>query len=228
MKQVIGVLGGLGPDTTSEFYLELVRSVGEKEAYLSDTIMRPAVCIWSLPLDLRKEQEYISRSRHQEYYLQLMQDGARRLERAGSGRIVIPCNTVHEFHQQVSEVVGIPVTNLIEVVAQEVENRNWEKVLLLATSRTLQAGLYQRALDGLHIDLKMPQAKDQQQLDLLIQGLLGQKELKVHQDFLVRLTDQAGTSRVILGCTDLQLLFSAGDYVIDSMNALVQHTATRC
>ena len=76
MKSVIGVLGGLGPKTTDEFYLRLME--------LGTRMTRPAVCIWSLPLNFQKEREYIHAGKHTKYYLSLLRQGARRLQDAAA------------------------------------------------------------------------------------------------------------------------------------------------
>ncbi len=81
MKKV-GILGGLGPETTAKFYLDLIR--------LATRAKRPDVGIESLPLDLRKESEYIASGLHRRHYLRLLRQGACRLARRESDFIVIP------------------------------------------------------------------------------------------------------------------------------------------
>lgn len=161
----------------------------------------------SLPLDLRKENEYITEGKHRRYYLNLLRSRARRLMHADSDFIVIPCNTVHEFYRQIQEAVPVPVVNLIEVVAQEVAHRQWRRVVLLATSRTVLTRLYQRALAKLNVEIYVPTPKEQKKLDKLIQGLLGDRKNDAHQRFLESLIAKAGAKNILLGCTDLQLVF---------------------
>ena len=217
MPKTIGILGGLGPQTTSHFYLDLIRAATHES--------RPPVCIWSLPLNIRKEAEFIASGKHRDHFFQLMHDGALRLARAGSQFIVIPCNTVHEFHPILAGLLDIPVVNLIEIVAQEVVKRGWGKIFLLATSRTIQTKLYQHALEKKSIEICLPDSEDQQKLDFLIQGLLGERMSQKHQKFVASLIEQSGAEHIILGCTDLQLVFTPSENVIDSMQTLVLHTA---
>ncbi|MDO8581830.1 MAG: amino acid racemase [bacterium] len=218
--QTIGVLGGLGPETTATFYLDLVRRATRER--------RPRVCIWSLPLDVRKESEYIAQGAHRRYYQRLLAHGATALEQAGSSCLVIPCNTVHEFHPALSRITRVPIVNLIDVVVRAVLQRKWHRVLLLATSRTIHTQLYQRALVPHGVDVQIPCVKEQRALDRLIQGLLGDRRDPEHQAFLRSLVLQAGTEHIVLGCTDLQLLFPIADEVIDSMSVLAEHTASIC
>ncbi|MDO8504968.1 MAG: amino acid racemase [bacterium] len=216
MKRV-GILGGLGPETTAEFYLDLIR--------LASKTRRPDVGIESLPLDLRKESEYIASGLHRRHYLRLLRQGADRLERTDSNFIVIPCNTVHEFHLQIAKSVAVPVVNLIHVVAREVQRRGWKRVVLLATSRTVQTRLYQQALAEAKVEIHIPSPGEQCELDQIIQGLLGDRKEDKHQKFLEQIIARARAKNIVLGCTDLQLLFPPSDMVIDSMATLVQYTA---
>jgi aspartate racemase len=216
-RRIIGVLGGLGPETTAVFYQDLVKAATEKE--------RPGVLIWSLPLDVAKEAEYISAGKHTKYYFQQLRTGAHRLITGGADLIVIPCNTVHEFHPALSELISVPVSNLIEIAAQEVVQRQWRKVLLLATSRTLQTRLYQTALEKSGVEIRVPEPEEQKKIDALIQRALADGGTEEDVAFLESLQTKAGADGVLLGCTDLQLMFPPSETVIDSMRELVLHTA---
>lgn len=216
-RKVVGVLGGLGPETTSEFYLDLIKSV--------QSARRPAIAIWSLPLNRRKEREYIASGKHTDHYWHELDKGAERLVNAGVDFIVIPCNTVHEFHSNLKKVVSVPVSNLIDIVSEEVRRRRWCKVLLLGTSRTLQTKLYQNSLKKGGVKICTPTKSEQKKLDSLIQRTLSFGVLDEDVKFLDSLRRKSGTKHVLLGCTDLQLLLPPSNEVIDSMHELVLHTS---
>lgn len=218
MSQVIGVLGGLGPQTTAEFYLKLIE--------LGTKVTRPAVSIWSLPLNIRKEKEYIARGRHTGHYFSLMKNGLRSLVAAGSDLVVIPCNTVHEFHPRLARTSSVQIVNLIDIVSQEVVRRDWRKVLLLATSRTIKTRLYQKDLSARGVSVAVPNRADQTKLDNLIMGLLGNQRSFPHQLFLENLQVKSSCNKIVLGCTDLRLVFAQHKNFIDSMEELARHTAT--
>lgn len=219
IKHITGILGGLGPKTTARFYLDLI-----KNATLD---ARPCVCIWSLPLDLEKERRFIEKGTHKKHYLKLLRNGVKALEKAGCTQVVMPCNTVHEFHAELQRITPIPFPHLIEIAAKELKRRKWRKVLLLATSRTIKTRLYQNALESSQIKLMLPSLKDQKRLDQLIQGLLSPLDFSKQQEFLQNLIKGSGTQKVLLGCTDLQLILSPTKNVMDSMQCLVDFTARR-
>lgn len=213
----IGILGGLGPETTAHFYTDLIR-------HATDTV-RPRICIWSLPLDIHKEQAYISDGQHSDHYRELLIEGVHALEQAGASIIVIPCNTVHEFFDELKRETFVPVVNLLDVVADEVQQRKWENVLVLATSRTVQTKLYQKALALRDIEQVLPDEAGQKLLDQLIGRLLSDGPSVELERTLHQIIRDAGGDHVVLGCTDLQLLLPPSEDVIDSMNVLVEHTS---
>ncbi len=215
--KTIGILGGLGPQTTSEFFLDVIKRATK--------IQRPALCIWSLPLNIKKEAEHIATGKHADHFLTLLIQGTQVLNRAGVDEIVIPCNTVHEFHSQLLARSHVQIANIIDLTAQEVGNRNWRSALLLATSQTIRQELFQKALARSGVDLRIPSTHDQQQLDALIQGLLTPPLLSNPQEFLQRVIRRSQTQNIILGCTDLQLVLQPNEHVIDSMQELAKHTA---
>lgn len=216
-KKVVGVLGGLGPETTSAFYLDLIKAAQD--------VRRPAIAIWSLPLNRKKEREYIASGKHRKHYLEELGRGAKRLIRAGVDFIVIPCNTVHEFHSILTEIFSIPIPNLIDIATKEVKRRKWKEVLLLATSRTLQTKLYQKSLKKSGIKISLPTRTEQKKLDTIIQRALSFDTTKNDTKFLAALRNKSGIKNTLLGCTDLQLLLPSSKEVIDSMHELVLHTA---
>ncbi len=215
-KSIIGVLGGLGPQTTAEFYQALVDQATVKT--------RPATCIWSLPMNLKNEQEYIASGKHTDYYLNLLTDGIKRLTKAGCTQIVIPCNTVHEFHSQLNQLNNIPVANIIELTTKEVANRKWESCLMLMTSRTRTTQLYQNALTRRKVKVILPTLEEQLQLDQMIMGLLGPANNQKCTQLINQISKRINCQRIVLGCTDLQLICPPSFNIIDSMSELVKHT----
>ena len=175
-------------------------------------------------MDVEKEARFIATGSFRGYFLHQLQDGTRRLVRAGCRQIVIPCNTVHEFHRELSRVSPIPICNLIDIVADEAVSRGWERVALLTTSRTRQTRLYQKALQARGVRCVFPDEEEQGRLDNMIRGILN--DAGDHSERLQDLIERMGEPRVILGCTDLRVPQDDLE-VIDSMQVLADHIAAK-
>ena len=108
MKSV-GVIGGVGPETTSEFYLKVIF-----QCQKLNTIERPSVVIASVPLLFEIERDLLSSNKGKERYIPFLVNEAKRLEKSGVDFIVMPCNSLHVFINEIREAVKIPVLSIVE------------------------------------------------------------------------------------------------------------------
>lgn len=222
--KTIGIIGGLGPETTAHFYLQLIY-----EAFKLNQAQRPPVLMWSIPMDYEVEAAFIKGQERGEEYVGFLMDAAQRLEIGGADFIVIPCNSVHIFLKEVRAAVKIPVLSIVEETVKFLREQQVEEVGLLATKASLKAGLYQEALAEAGMELVTPEEKDQEQLGELINQLVRNErsavQKKALQEIIKRLADQ-GPQTILLACTDLQLLVPefAGVKIYDTMMILVEAT----
>jgi aspartate/glutamate racemase len=70
--KTVGIIGGLGPETTSKFYLEIIFSCFEK-----NKIARPPLLIWSVPLNYKIESDLITKAVGMERYIPYLTDAAK-------------------------------------------------------------------------------------------------------------------------------------------------------
>ena len=99
--KTVGIIGGLGPDTTAEFYLDLIFSCQKK-----DKNHRPSIIIASVPLPYAIEEDAISRNIGIDRCLPFLIAEARRLEQSGVHFIVMPCNSLHLFIEEIRKIAG--------------------------------------------------------------------------------------------------------------------------
>ena len=121
--KTIGIIGGLGPETTSEFYLEIVF-----ECYKKNKEQRPPILIWNVPLKYKIEEDLLEKAEGEERYIPYLIEAAKKLEKAGADFLVIPCNSVHAFIKEVRNSVKIPVLSILEETAKFLKNKNISKV----------------------------------------------------------------------------------------------------
>lgn len=221
----VGIVGGLGPETTSEFYLGLVKESKEK------TGVYPRVTVDNVSFPTGLEKKIILNSKAEEKMLTNLKRSIKSLNEANVNFIVIPCNTVHLFLEELREVSQAPIINLIEEVKQKVEKKSYGKVGLLATKTTIKNELYQNALRDKKVIL--PNPKNQESLSCIIFRVLEGKSNEKDKAKIVEMIEnlsEKGAECVILGCTDLQLLIDPRGLeveVIDSLNVLLKTTVRK-
>lgn len=142
-----------------------------------------------------------------------------KLEQAGVDAIAIPCNTAHAFVDRIQHHLTVPILNMLEltvghIVTQHPECKN---IGLLATTGTVQSGIYRNALEQDGLKCLVPDENFQEMVMAVIYGPKGVKA-GFDQDFcrhqLYKVVDHMqsnGCEAIILGCTELPLVLSASD-----------------
>ncbi|MBI2665276.1 amino acid racemase [Candidatus Woesearchaeota archaeon] len=202
--KTVGIIGGLGPETTSEFYLDLVFS-----CYKKNKISRPSIIIASVPLPYQIEEDLIMNNKGSERYITFLVAEAKRLEKAGAHFIVMPCNSLHIFIEEIRKAVKIPVLSIIEETVTFLKHNKFRKVGIVSTSATIKNRLYENAFENSNIAYVTPddfqQAKMGKFILHLVTGMQNNKDreglIQIINDF-----ENKDVDCVILACTDLQLL----------------------
>lgn len=202
--KTIGIIGGLGPETTSEFYLDLVFSCAKK-----DKAARPGIIISSVPLPYQIEEDLILRSEGMERYIPYLTAEAQRLEKSGADFLVMPCNSLHVFIKQIRDSVSIPVLSIVEETVKFLKSENMNKVGIVSTSATIKNKLYENAFAENGIEYLAPNELQQARMGKFILNLvLGQQKNRDREELIsiINEFEGKGLDCVILACTDLQLL----------------------
>lgn len=201
-NNIIGIIGGMGPQATAEFYRILIeKSIREYGAVNNDDF--PSVVIDSVPVP-----DFISSAAHLRVARRMLLDRTKRLNRYGVGRIGIACNTAHILLSDIRSESKAPVVSIMELVATVVLQRKIRRVGLLASPMTYKTELYQSALTNVMVII--PNVSMQTSIDQLIRGVIcGQdiEKLKHEASMLVhQFIREQKLEAVILGCTELPLI----------------------
>lgn len=202
--KTLGIIGGLGPETTAEFYLELVFGT-----YKKNKEARPPILIWNIPLRYQIEEDLLTRASGEERYIPYLVEAAQKLEAGGAELLVIPCNSVHMFIDEVRRATKVPVLSIVEEAAILLKSQGVNRVGILSTQTTLNGKLYETALTRAGIEQVTPDEFDQAVLGKVIERIVLNKHTDADRKQLLRIIDkfaENGIKNVLLACTDLQLL----------------------
>lgn len=202
--KTVGIIGGLGPETTSEFYLDLVFSCQKK-----NKTHRPSIIIASVPLPYKIEEDAISKNTGIERCLSFLITESKRLEKSGADFIVMPCNSLHVFIEQIKKSVSIPVLSVVEETVKFLKTNGFNRVGIVSTSATIQNKLYENAFRKNRIDYATPDEFQQAKMGKIILNLVtGQQKNRDREDLIkiINSFEKKKVDCVVLACTDLQLL----------------------
>lgn len=222
--KTVGIIGGLGPETTAQFYLKVVFS-----SYEINKESRPAMLIYNVPLPYKIEEDFITKTQGEEKYIPFLIDAAQRLEKGGADFIVIPCNSVHIFIENVRKAVTIPILSIVDETIHFLKDKNITEVGILSTTATIRNNLYGKKLLENKISVKIPDEQDQSRMGGIINHLVHSQHTDQDKMELIKIIEklcQKDVKTIILACTDLQLLVPEYKEVkiYDSMEILVNAT----
>lgn len=213
---MIGILGGMGPEASVYFYHLLIRLAQEKYHAVQDTDYPPIV-IYNLPLEGFDETgiQDSEKVRHQ------LVGGVKKLEAFGAQYIVIACNTVHQFYEEMQAAISIPIINIVEETVSEAVRLGYKKVLLLTSENTNQSGLYRNVCDRVGLSSVSVGEEDQSKLNQIIlhvmAGTQGQADIDSVEAIIKKL--EMSVDAMLLGCTELPLAVKEGDIDIPILNS---------
>ena len=214
---ILGIFGGMGPEATADLYNQIL----EITPAVTDQDHIPTI-IFSNPLVPDRMESIANGGDLIKPYLRF---SFQKLESAGASFIAIPCNTVHYFYDYMQESVDIPIIHMIRETATEVADKypGIKKVGLLATTGTIESGLYNKELEDEGFEVLTPD--DSTEINMVMKAVYGIKsktDPQVNEDLLAiagqHLADR-GAEVIVLGCTEIPLAYNPGRVDLPVVNA---------
>lgn len=221
--KTIGVLGGMGPEASSNLYSKIIKYAQHEYNAVQD-FDYPPIIIYSLPLDGFNETGIVN----EELVKTQLIEGVKKLESAGSDHIIIACNTVHHYFNEMQSAINIPIFNIIEETKKQVKKYEYKKVGLFASESTSKLQLYQNQFADSGIEVISPNNAQQKILNLVIEHVMGGNQ-KIHD--IILLKDIArdylkqGAQAIVMGCTEIPLAINQAHTDIklfDTIEIIVQ------
>lgn len=220
----VGVLGGLGPEATLDFYAKVVALIpaGHDQDHLH-------LIIDSNPRVPDRNEAVAGTGPSPGPALAAM---ARRLEGAGADFLVMACNAAHAFQADIEAAVSVPFVSIVEETVRATIERcpGVQKVGVLGSSGCLDSRLYQTAFTRYGVEVVVPEGAER---DLFMRVLYRIKagdrgaDVRSAMGALAGSLEFRGAEAVVAGCTEVPLVLSDGDIVvplIDSSAVLAERT----
>jgi aspartate racemase len=211
MRKTIGILGGMGPEATAHFFSLIIKHT----AAAKDQDHVP-VLIYNLPQIPERTPAILGKGPSP---VPLLRKGARTLARAGADFIVIPCISAHAFLPDIRRVSPVPVLSLLDeaLAGAKKKKPGLKRAGLLASTGTIQSGLFAKTFAKAGIEIITPTDKEQAKVMEAVFGKRGVKAgfttghpRKLVLDVARRLIKR-GAGAIIAGCTEIPLVLRDED-----------------
>jgi len=211
----IGILGGLGPESTIAYYEYITRKYYEKYG----NYRYPEIIIYSVSFEEFIDQEYEIADKVKNAIISLHQ--------AGADFVVAACNSVHIVYDRIANELPIPWISIIDATAEEIQKEHLKKVGLLGTIFTMSKDFYKKGLLKRGIEAITPDGNDQKRINEIIYQELVVKKIKDssrrEMQEIIKKLGRKGAEGIVLACTELPFLITQNDTPLRIFNTTKIH-----
>ena len=217
----LGLIGGVGPETTLKYYKEIEYGVMEKlgRSVLPRITIESLSCFRMIPLGAAQDYKGMT-----DYIM----SAVRGLEKAGCDFIALACITGHMVYKRVQPQCHVPMLSIVDTCLEAVIARGCRKALLLGTEGTMKDDFFKQPFRSAGLEIVVPSPKEQQYVGWYIENELEhgiiredvRKEFYRIVDYMVK---KDGVDALILGCTELPLIVRQEDLSIPVFDPTEYH-----
>lgn len=206
----IGIIGGIGPESTIEYYRLLIQLFRERQS----TKDYPEFLIHSI--NMTEMLDLVFRNKPDEL-VEFLKKKVEVLEQSAVDYIALASNTPHLVFDELASKVNTELISIVEETCKTISNQGLKKVGLLGTKSTMSMGFYQKTGKKYNIKIATPNEENQ---DFVHEKYMG--ELVFNQiipetkerliNIVNQLQEEENIEGVVLGGTELPLILSQEDF----------------
>jgi aspartate racemase len=217
---MVGLVGGLGPETTIDYYRRILAAW-----QAADPTSAPPMIIDSI--DVQKVFRLVASDRTA--LADYLSASVERLARGGAEFAAITANMPHLVFDEVSARSPIPLISIIATCADEARRRGLRRVALLGTRFTMDASMYPDGLRRHDIDVVIPNEDERafihhHYVGEMIKGVFRDDVRERVVSIVDRLRKAERVDGVVLGGTELTLLLPFDEIAgVSALNTTAIH-----
>lgn len=221
--KTIGILGGVGPETTSHIYHSIINAFRK-----SGRKIYPSILIYNLPFPFVIENEAIIEGKNSEKMIPYLVEGAKILEKGGADFGILPCNTLHKYIKEIRSAVKIPFLSILDETLSQLKLMEIKSIGILATETTVKDKLYSDILERNGINVLYPNRTEQNKINRIIVELLSGEKDKLQKKTIKEVClslKRRGVKAILIGCSDLQAItpdIHISIPIVDTTKILIQ------
>ena len=217
----LGLIGGVGPESTIPYYRSIVNGVKDRvgRPYLPPLTIESLSCFEVIRMSSEGDTEGLTA-----YLLA----GIRNLAAAGAEGGALACNTGHLVFDELQKASPIPLVSIVEATCAEAVLRGYKKVGLMGTSATMEADFFKAPFCKAGIEVIIPDAEERA---YIANRILNELEMNIVSEqtaahilkIMERMAKEQQIEAVVLGCTELPLLFEGRTTPVPLLDTMQIH-----
>ena len=208
--KTLGIVGGIGPESTVEYYRSIVASYRERKRDGS----YPSILLNSI--DLTKMLGMIGANQLAEVTEYLVEE-VQKLAKAGADFGLLAANTPHVVFNEISRQSTLPLISIVEVTCREAQALRLNKLGLFGTRFTMQKQFYPDVFSKAGITIVIPEPEERnyihdKYMNELVNGIILPETRERLLMIVGRMIAQQGIDGLILGGTELPPILNDDKY----------------
>ena len=208
--KTLGIIGGLGPESTIDYYGKIIALYRDRTGDGS----YPQFIVNSV--NLKKGLDFMEANNLPGMADYLVEEIGK-LARAGATFGLISANTPHIVFDEVASKSPIPLVSIVEATCAAAKARKLKRLALFGTRYTMQATFYPKVFSREGIELLVPNLEDQTYIhDKYLNELVSGKFLPGTRAGLLAIVDRMKANSdidgVILAGTELPLILRESEH----------------
>jgi aspartate racemase len=223
-QQVIGIIGGIAPPSTIDYYQKIVTGFQS----MAQTNHYPSILINSI--DMTKMLALVSEKKFDEL-VDYLSNEIEKLHRGGADFAVLSSNTPHIVFDELQKQSAIPLISIVQSCVEYAESRGFKKLGLFGTKSTMQNGFYQSGFLRCKIQVATPSPELQdyiheKYMGELVKGVFLDETKNKFVGIANDMKRQDGIEGLILGGTELPFILQEKDFAaLPLLNTTEIHVA---
>lgn len=215
----IGMIGGLGPESTIDYYKIITNKFHDRTGY------NPNIIINSI--DIYEMLGYVNEKNY-EQLVKMLLDAITTLQKAGADFVFISSNTPHIVYDQLKKQSTIKIISIVESTCKKIEQLNLHKTLLTGTKFTMKENFYKAAANTYKINLIVPNDDEINMIHSVIfpeleEGIVVPEKKSNFINIVNDIKARENIDSIILGCTELPIMINQNDLPIKVVNTVDCH-----
>lgn len=223
INRTVGLIGGMSWQTTALYYSEINKQVGSRLGGLhsANLLLRS--------LDYDTIAGMVSTGNFDDM-TDLFCKAGQDLKAAGAQALVLCANVAHKAADTLEKATGLTVLHIVDCTGQKIVERNFTRAGLLATRAVMEEEFYKARLrDRFGLEIFVPNDEEfRAQADHQIFNEMSKDEIpegvrSAWHKACSQLVRDHQVDCIILGCTELRLLFSSETMAIPTFETTTLH-----
>lgn len=202
----LGLVGGMGPESTIPYYHDIVYGVQNKVGRnFFPNLTIESVNVFDV-LRLCSEEKY-------DELTDYLMNAINNLVNCGADFVALSANTPHIVFDDLQEKSTVPLVSIIETTRDEAIRLNKRKLGLLGTIFTMKNVFFKTPFYDSNIEIAIPTIEEMEFINKKISselelGIIREETLEHFQKIIERMKEECEIEAIILGCTELPLILN--------------------